>query len=159
MRLGKENNLIRDGEALNPHHVTSADSAQQQQQRAGKPVLCAQTHCKHVTANRLGKLLSTEHDSLAHVRLSRERHASKSYLVKGRRKHNVVMIQPTLDSIKAKVEKVFAECQREDYEILYNNAVVDCDEALYELCADPETLTLSVHTYRMPVLLRRICTA
>jgi hypothetical protein len=79
MRLGKENNLIRDGEALNPHHVTSADSAQQQQQRAGKPVLCAQMHCKHVTANRLGMLLSTEHDSLAHVQLSRERQASKSY--------------------------------------------------------------------------------
>jgi hypothetical protein len=58
------------------------------------------------------------------------------------------MIQPTLDSIKAKVEKVFAICQREDYEILYNNAVVDCDEALYELCADPETLTLSVSTRR-----------
>eukprot|EP00953_Heterococcus_sp_UTEX-ZZ885_P041981 21373-Heterococcus_DN1.PRE.2 len=61
------------------------------------------------------------------------------------------MIQPTLDSIKAKVEKVFAECQREDYEILYNNAVVDCDEALYELCADPETLTLSVNSSVQPL--------
>jgi hypothetical protein len=77
MRLGKENNLIRDGEALE-HHVQSAQQQpqQQQQQRAGKPVLCAQMHCKHVTANRLGMLLSTEHDSLAHVQLSRERQAS-----------------------------------------------------------------------------------